>query len=290
MASIKDLAVLIVDDDIDTRELLEMFLTDQGAKILVAGSAKEARTKLGEHSIDVILTDVGLPDEDGFAFITSLRADSSTRNIPAIAVTGYTDARARKSAIDAGFQKFLTKPLDVLMLPAAIASVVPANDAEDLVETTEVRVLRHIEGRDIGSLLAALNTSTPYRFTSILRLVNEKLESLWTFDRAKAGTDTFPSDFSLASSYCSIVLRERAPFSMTDSLTDARVEAHPARESVRSYCGVPIYREDGSAFGTLCHYDVEPRSIPQGTVGEMERVAKLLMPLVSRASDIPGRK
>lgn len=134
MASISGLAVLVVEDQADSRELLELFLEGQGATVRVAGSAAEAREVLGSFRADVILTDVTLPGEDGFAFIAELRANPSTKHIPAVAVTGHSDDASRKRALNAGFQNFLPKPFDVFALPAVLESAVAAmrpSDASD---------------------------------------------------------------------------------------------------------------------------------------------------------------
>ena len=90
----------------------------------VAASAAEARAHLDSFRADVILADVTLPGEDGFAFIAELRTNPKTRHIPAIAVTGHTDEGSRKRATEAGFQKYLSKPFDVFSLPALLASTV----------------------------------------------------------------------------------------------------------------------------------------------------------------------
>lgn len=126
MASLSGLAVLVVEDQADSRELLEMFLVGQGAEVRVAGSAAEARTVLDSFRADVVVTDVTLPGEDGFAFVQSLRSDPATRHIAAIAVTGHSGDDARKRALDAGFQTFLAKPFDVFELPALLTSAVAA--------------------------------------------------------------------------------------------------------------------------------------------------------------------
>lgn len=126
MASLSGLAVLVVEDQADSRELLEMFLEGQGADVRGAGSADEARAVLGSFRADVILTDVTLPGEDGFTFVRSLRSDPATRHIAAIAVTGHSDEDSRKRALDAGFQSFLAKPFDVFTLPALMTDAIAA--------------------------------------------------------------------------------------------------------------------------------------------------------------------
>jgi CheY-like chemotaxis protein len=279
VASITGLTVLVVDDDDDTRDLLEMFLTGEGAAVRSADSAENARTRLGEGGVDVILTDASLPDEDGFAFVARLREEPATARIPAIAITGYTDARAREQAREAGFQKFITKPFDVFALPAAIASVVAASQQAPH-STFEEEIPRLIEGRDMRTLLGLLNEPTPYRYTSILRFDGDRLESVWTLDRQDESADTFRLDVPVDASYCGLVRDAGAPFVVADALEDPRVQTHPKRSTLRSYCGVPIYRPDGSMFGTLCHYDRDPHPVEEATVAAMKRIADLLSPVL----------
>jgi len=126
MAALTGLAVLLVDDDKDTRDLLQLVLDGQGASVRAVRSAADARDAIQERAPDILLTDISLPDEDGFALVAALRADVATRTIPAIALTGHSDASLQVRAAEAGFQKFITKPFDVLSLASAIASVVSA--------------------------------------------------------------------------------------------------------------------------------------------------------------------
>ncbi len=84
-------------------------------------------------------------------------------------------------------------------------------------------------------------------------------------------------------SYCALVRTAGAPFAVSDALADPRVATHPKRATLRSYCGVPIFREDGSLFGTLCHYDEQPQLEDGATVSAMQRIALLLKPLLPSA-------
>ena len=120
--SILGLAVLLVEDDVDSQEVMTEFLIGLGCEVRVAGSAAEARAHLASWLPDVILCDVTLPDEDGFAMVSGLRGDPRTAAVPAIAMTGRSDGAARGRATRAGFQKFVTKPFDLFALPAALTS------------------------------------------------------------------------------------------------------------------------------------------------------------------------
>jgi CheY-like chemotaxis protein len=272
--------VLIVEDDKDGRELLRFFLERIGAVVREAASAAQARAILGEWSPEVILADIGMPQEDGVTFITGVRAEATTAHIPAIALSAHAEESSRARALSAGFQKFISKPFEVFTLPAAIASVAarsapgapPGGDLDG-----DARLARLIAEHDLRAVLALLNERTPYRYTSILHCQEGTLESVWTFDREHDGVDAFPAT-RLEDSYCVFVEASRATFAIEDASKDPRVLAHPKRESLRSYCGVPLLRRDGTVFGTLCHYDAAPHPVDPAAVERMSHVARMLAP------------
>jgi PAS domain S-box-containing protein len=105
--------VLIVDDQADARELLALALSDQGAEVLLAGSAKEALDILVAQQIDVLVSDISMPDTDGFALVRSVRtlSQQSGHAIVTIAVTAYTGRDVRERTLAAGFDAHATKPL-----------------------------------------------------------------------------------------------------------------------------------------------------------------------------------
>ncbi|HYE93705.1 MAG TPA: response regulator [Terriglobales bacterium] len=108
------LSILVIDDDADARELFSLMLECCGAVVRVAGSAREAVVACDEARPDVIVTDLAMPDHDGFAFLRALRTRSECAGVPAIAVTGYQTYRAQ--AYNAGFNDVLVKPV----LPAEL--------------------------------------------------------------------------------------------------------------------------------------------------------------------------
>jgi CheY-like chemotaxis protein len=115
--------VLVVEDKPDTRRLLEMMLKLSGASTGSAGSTEEAIQRLDEGSFDVLLSDIGMPDEDGFSLMRRVRSRPPERggNIPAAALTGYADAESRRQCLEAGFQAHLHKPVERAELVAAVA-------------------------------------------------------------------------------------------------------------------------------------------------------------------------
>jgi signal transduction histidine kinase/ActR/RegA family two-component response regulator len=117
------LDILVVDDDVDTQESLRLLLEGHGAQVVTAGSVGEAREALRRLTPDVVVSDIGLPDEDGYALVRELRATDRLRPIPAIAITGRDAQQDAGRAVAAGYQVRLDKPVDLELLVAAIAQL-----------------------------------------------------------------------------------------------------------------------------------------------------------------------
>jgi PAS domain S-box-containing protein len=118
-----DLRVLVVDDEPDSNEVVGALLTACGAEVRVAGSAAEARDVLNRWLPDVIVSDIGMPGEDGFEFLTKLRRGSGeVSDVPAIALTAYATTDDRVRIFSAGFQVHVVKPIDAGELVAAVGS------------------------------------------------------------------------------------------------------------------------------------------------------------------------
>ena len=117
--------IVLVEDDDDVRELLGMILEMAGAKVAAAASVRAALDALGTVRPHVIVSDVGMPNEDGFALMRQVRARAadSGGNTPAIALTGYTRPEDRARLLAAGFQTHVRKPVEPDEILAAIASL-----------------------------------------------------------------------------------------------------------------------------------------------------------------------
>ena len=107
--------VLLVEDDETTRKLFDTLLRSFGAEVMVSSSAAEARHAIPLFRPDILISDIGLPGEDGVALLHSLRT-AEQRELPAIAVTAFADETSRERVLAAGFDGFLSKPLDPLTL------------------------------------------------------------------------------------------------------------------------------------------------------------------------------
>jgi signal transduction histidine kinase/ActR/RegA family two-component response regulator len=119
------LRVLVVDDEADARTLLTAVLEMHGAQIRTASSAAEALRTLEKWRPDLLLSDIGMPGEDGYALMRKVRAlDLPAAAIPAIALTAYAGADDRERALAAGFHRHVTKPVEPQALTAAVAETI----------------------------------------------------------------------------------------------------------------------------------------------------------------------
>jgi CheY-like chemotaxis protein len=116
--------VLAVDDDASTQDLVATMLLMYGVSVRTAGRASDAIEILSEWRPDVLLTDIAMPGEDGYALIRRVRAlPSSIGEIPAVALTAYTDPQSVQDAFAAGFDAHLGKPLEPHVLADALTKV-----------------------------------------------------------------------------------------------------------------------------------------------------------------------
>ena len=124
-AVLKGLRVLVVDDEADARELMRIVLRSSGAEVMSAASAAEAFEHVEQWHPDILVSDIGLPDVDGYALIQKLRTLEAERgwSIPALAVTAYARVEDRTRALSSGFQMHVAKPLEPADLVAAITSL-----------------------------------------------------------------------------------------------------------------------------------------------------------------------
>ncbi|HEX6944665.1 MAG TPA: ATP-binding protein, partial [Casimicrobiaceae bacterium] len=117
--------VLVVDDDPDARELVARLLEDCRARVTMAGSAAEALEALERRRFDVLVSDIGMPGEDGYTLLRRVRELPADRNgaIPAMALTAYARGEDRVKAMRAGFQMHAAKPVEPGELVAVVASL-----------------------------------------------------------------------------------------------------------------------------------------------------------------------
>ncbi len=119
--------VLLVDDERDTRELVVEVLAGAGATVTPAASVRAARELLQGSRFDLVVSDIAMPIEDGYALVRWLRAQDRLQRLPALALSAYARSEDRQRALEAGFDGYLAKPVaPVELLAAAGAVLAPA--------------------------------------------------------------------------------------------------------------------------------------------------------------------
>ena len=125
LPSLQGVKVLVVDDEADTRELICEVLKECGSEVIMSRSVAEALDALEQHHPDILISDLGMPDEDGYSLISKIRALPAERGgqIPAAALTAYARAEDRMRVLRSGFQFHLPKPVDSAELVTVVASL-----------------------------------------------------------------------------------------------------------------------------------------------------------------------
>jgi CheY-like chemotaxis protein len=120
------LKILVVDDDVDTRELIEWVLKRVGAEVTSVSSAREALDVLEREKPHVLVSDIAMPEEDGYALLKKIRALPPERGgrIPAIALTAHSLVQDRLQSLRAGFQSHVPKPVVPEELVEVVASII----------------------------------------------------------------------------------------------------------------------------------------------------------------------
>jgi CheY-like chemotaxis protein len=122
---LQGLKLLVVDDETDARELVRAVFEQCGAVVTTAASAEEALEAIARSKPDVLISDIGMPGEDGYSLIQKVRAlpAQSGGRIPAVALTAYARAEDRIKALASGFQMHAPKPVEPAELAAIVVSL-----------------------------------------------------------------------------------------------------------------------------------------------------------------------
>jgi PAS domain S-box-containing protein len=117
--------VLVVDDEADAREALTAVLEHYGATVAAAASAEEALSRISDVQPNVLVSDIGMPGQDGYALIRAVRSLEKERGggVSALALTAYARAEDRRRALDAGYHMHVSKPVDPAALATAVAQL-----------------------------------------------------------------------------------------------------------------------------------------------------------------------
>ena len=151
----------------------------------------------------------------------------------------------------------------------------PPRDPNARRVVTDVQTRLRIRGP--LAALACLNARVRFRFTGLYHADPPVLRNLYLVDRENPTLNVSGDVCPLDETYCAITCAREASFSTRDARVDARLREHPARHSVLSYSGVPLRLADGSAWGTLCHFDLRPRLLPATELALLEAVAPIFV-------------
>lgn len=125
--NLEGLRIMVVDDEKDSRELLEDVLSLCSAEILTVASADEALEKISAFDPEIIISDIGMPEKDGYQLIKEIRRREKAQNlkrVPAVALTAYARVEDRMKALSSGFQMHVPKPVEPAELAAVVSSLV----------------------------------------------------------------------------------------------------------------------------------------------------------------------
>lgn len=122
------LRIVVVDDDDDARDLLATVLVQRSAEVFVAENAAAAFELVRRHRPDALISDIAMPEEDGYMLVGRVRAlpEDQGGKTTSIALTAYAGRADRKRALDAGFDAHFSKPVDIDKLVLALAMLRPA--------------------------------------------------------------------------------------------------------------------------------------------------------------------
>jgi len=126
--SLKDIRILVVEDERDAREIVKFVLEQRGAAVVAVPSVEEALEAYKGIEPHIVVADIGMPDFNGYALISQIREEDRTlgKVTPAIALTAYTSPADRETALASGFQEYISKPFDPAVLIAAVSKLVHA--------------------------------------------------------------------------------------------------------------------------------------------------------------------
>jgi len=126
VVDLRQLQILVVDDDEDMRTLTQVLLEQEGAQVITVASAAEGLRHFDQQRPDLLISDIGMPDMDGYRLMQQIRRRSPEQGglVPAIALTAYAGEADQRQALKAGFHKHLSKPIDPSRLVNAVAELI----------------------------------------------------------------------------------------------------------------------------------------------------------------------
>ena len=137
--------VLVVDDDALNRALLSMSLDAEGHAVVEAGNGLEAIAMLAEHAIDVVLTDIDMPELNGYDLLRHRRNDDRLRTIPFIVISGVEEMQSIITCIELGAEDYLPKPFDPVLLHARLSACLDRKRMTDELVEWNLHLAQRVE-------------------------------------------------------------------------------------------------------------------------------------------------
>jgi CheY-like chemotaxis protein len=149
-ASLEGRDVLVVENDADSRQSLELALRSRGARVRAVASVDAALAEWDAHRPDLVISDIGMPGQDGYALLRTIRdrEDGHGSRTPAIAVTGFAGREDRQTALRAGFDAHLAKPIDLDVLLERIRVLDAARSAHAAPKASRRRATRPVSAAE----------------------------------------------------------------------------------------------------------------------------------------------
>jgi PAS domain S-box-containing protein len=129
MPDLAGISLLVVEDDAESRHVIGTILRSAGADVRLASSVAEAMQELDLRLPDLVVSDIAMPDEDGYQMISNLKAREATSSIPTLALTAYGQPDERARILKAGFDRYVMKPVDPVALASAVAETLMSSRA-----------------------------------------------------------------------------------------------------------------------------------------------------------------
>jgi putative two-component system response regulator len=155
--------VLVVDDDLDSVDLLQAYLEAEGYQVMVAYQGEEALEEAFARQPDLVLLDVIMPGLNGFEVCRRLKADPRTQFVPVVIITALQERKDKIAGAEAGADEFLTKPFDRVELLARARNLLQIKHLTDKLEHAEDVIF---------ALAAAVEAQTPYTENHLQRMAN----------------------------------------------------------------------------------------------------------------------
>jgi adenylate cyclase len=243
--------ILIVDDDPNSRRMLQLLFSGAGYRVSTAGSGEEALAYLDLVNPDLILMDLVLPGMSGQEVTARLKADPQRPFIPIILITGQAGPEHKITGLDAGADDFVVKPVEVgeLLARARVMLRLQRSQRSLRAEQRKTELLLHLSRHlnaslDLDELLTEFLDELTDAVGAVRASIVLTIEEPPRFYSSTRAVPTIPLDDLLRGGIVGWALRERQPALVRDTREDPRWIAGGAQHLVRSAAAVPIIREE----------------------------------------------